>query len=194
VVTLKEGFSSWNFDIVDGKGTPVWRQSGTDRLPELIRWNGRNDSGRIAEGEYRARFAVTYEKGNRPEVTSVPFILDVSPPEISLSLSPKPFSPDNDGIEDELAIRIGVRDASRVESWNLKIFDPQKSFFTEFAGAGSPAERIIWDGKGRFGSSSTPLRIIPSSSRFRMSSAIRLWQEIRSPWMSLFSAREISLR
>jgi outer membrane protein OmpA-like peptidoglycan-associated protein len=94
---------------------------------------------------------VTYEKGNKPEVTTIPFLLDVSPPETNLSISPKPFSPDNDGIDDELTIRIGVKDASRIESWNLKIFDPQKSIFTEFAGTGIPTERIIWDGKGRFG-------------------------------------------
>ena len=82
VITLKEGIISWNFDILDKSGSSVWGQSGRDRLPELIRWNGRNASGKIVEGEYRARFAAVYEKGNRPEVFSGVFLLDVSPPDI----------------------------------------------------------------------------------------------------------------
>jgi outer membrane protein OmpA-like peptidoglycan-associated protein len=63
-----------------------------------------------------------------------------------MSVSPQPFSPDNDGVEDELAIGLKVQDLSPVTDWAIRIDDPEAHPFVSFAGKGLPAERIIWNG------------------------------------------------
>ncbi|MBA7702146.1 Peptidoglycan-associated lipoprotein [subsurface metagenome] len=61
-------------------------------------------------------------------------------------MTPLPFSPDNDGVDDELSIAIEVEDLSPISSWSMAIDDPVGHLFTTFSGYGSPTERIIWDG------------------------------------------------
>jgi len=89
---------------------------------------------------------VSYFKGNRPQAKSTPFKLDVSAPRIDLSVSPQPFSPDNDGVDDELFITMKVTDLSAIEEWRLEILDPVGSAFLTYTGKGTPSERILWDG------------------------------------------------
>jgi outer membrane protein OmpA-like peptidoglycan-associated protein len=66
-------------------------------------------------------------------------------------MQPRPFSPDNDGVDDELFIEPTVQDASRLESWALEILDPREKRFAAFDGVGTPSERIRWDGRSADG-------------------------------------------
>jgi outer membrane protein OmpA-like peptidoglycan-associated protein len=90
-------------------------------------------------------------KGNQPEAQSTPFVLDVSPPQVNITLTPQPFSPDNDGVDDELTVGIKVQDISQVANWSVRIEDPVGHLFSDFAGRGMPAERIIWNGVSNTG-------------------------------------------
>lgn len=64
----------------------------------------------------------------------------------SLDITPLPFSPDNDGIDDDLIIDIKIHDQDSIDKWNLRIFDPMGTLFTSFNGKGVPPEYISWDG------------------------------------------------
>ncbi|MDR3200345.1 MAG: OmpA family protein, partial [Spirochaetales bacterium] len=101
--------------------------------------------------KYTAEFSAVYAKGNKPRVSSTPFLLDISAPEANITLEPIPFSPDNDGIDDELAIGLSVRDASPISDWRLLINDRTGKMFNSFAGKGVPAASIIWDGRSSTG-------------------------------------------
>ncbi len=145
---LTEGVESWRFDILDETGTAVRTFEGESVDPAMeIEWDGTDEDGNITEGEYTGRYEVRYRKGNRPVAETTRFRLDVSPPEIDVDLDPVPFSPDNDGVDDELSIRISVEDESDIARWRFRIFDRNDNYFTEFAGEGRPAEEIIWDGR-----------------------------------------------
>ena len=98
------------------------------------------------EGSYTAEVVVHYAKGNRPSARTQAFLLDRTPPRITLDLSPQPFSPDNDGVDDELAMVIAVQDISPLSGWSMSITDPQGALFATFSGRGTPSSRIIWDG------------------------------------------------
>ncbi|MDR1747792.1 MAG: OmpA family protein [Spirochaetaceae bacterium] len=78
---------------------------------------------------------------------------DTSPPEITVTLDPQPFSPDGDGFDDELTITIGVKSASEVHSWHILIREPVPPYltFSEWSGEGMPPETIVWDGKSASG-------------------------------------------
>jgi len=64
----------------------------------------------------------------------------------NMNIAPLPFSPDNDGIDDELIIEIKTYDQVLISKWDLRIFDPTGTLFTSFKGEGSPPEYIRWNG------------------------------------------------
>ncbi|MDR2110793.1 MAG: OmpA family protein [Spirochaetaceae bacterium] len=82
-------------------------------------------------------------------VQGQPILVDISGPVLSFSSVPEYFSPDNDGVDDELTMILGARDESPIASWSLEIREPQPPYnlFYRIGGRGSPAERIPWDGR-----------------------------------------------
>lgn len=148
--SLAEGVSTWKLEMT-GDASGVQRTfAGTGTPPATLRWDGRNESGQTApDGSYRAALSMEYEKGNRPSERSSAFVLDVTPPKVVLTVSPRPFSPDDDGVDDILTLGLLAEDVGRVTSWSLKILEPTEQVFIDFSGASAPPERIVWDGLSR---------------------------------------------
>jgi len=147
-VTVPDGITNWFVSIIDNKGQP-WRtfsEKGTP--PSRITWNGIGSNGRIIESDYYAEFTVEYEKGDvsRARTSSTSFI-DVTPPSLTSNITPVPFSPDGDGIEDELTISLAVKDRSPISQWRIEILDPYRKYFKRFQGQGMPDSRILWNGR-----------------------------------------------
>lgn len=149
---LLDGAEAWTLTIRAEGGLVVREFSGEQLTAERsITWDGRDGRGVVREGSFTAEYAVNYVKGNRARAASSAVRVDVSPPAVRVDLAPVPFSPDNDGVEDELVISLGVTDASPIQAWRLEILDRNRRFFNEFSGRGRPAERIIWDGRASDG-------------------------------------------
>lgn len=145
-VGLTEGIRSWNLDLIH-KTLGVQKSfTGTGEIPKSIQWQGRGDNKPAPDGIYRAVLQLDYYKGNRPEAKTAFFVLDVTPPEIDLKITPQPFSPDNDGVDDELLIKLNVEDISPVAEWCLDIDDPMGNLFSRYSGRGLPSDRIVWNG------------------------------------------------
>ena len=151
IINNKRGLESWSVKIIHESGRVEKIFQGNEGIPKNITWNGLNESGKIIEGNYTALFSAFYLKGNAPVVHSSEFLLDVSPPIGAIRLSPVPFSPDNDGLDDDVSINIKVRDTSGIKKWDLEIYDPENRPFRTFSGEGNPTEKIIWDGKSSNG-------------------------------------------
>lgn len=161
IVKLKDGVSDWSFVLKDSAGAArkTWTGKGADSIPASLPWDGKGDDGKLAEGSYSGSFAVNYAKGDRPEATTPAILLDVSAPEVRLRPMPAPFSPDNDGVDDEVTIALSVNDASDVRDWKLEINEAaveeaqgadkqaKTRLFMRYEGLGKPAERLTWDGK-----------------------------------------------
>ncbi|MFW6343665.1 MAG: FlgD immunoglobulin-like domain containing protein, partial [Sediminispirochaetaceae bacterium] len=86
IVNLKEGVESWYLEIGTIAGNVQKRFEGEKRIPSQIIWDGKNEDGEYVEGRYTARFGVEYEKGNRPEAESLPFVLDITPPKANVEI------------------------------------------------------------------------------------------------------------
>ena len=112
-------------------------------------WSGDgldNQGAAAPEGAYVAEVRVDYLKGNQPRASTATFMLDRTPPRVRLALSPLPFSPDGDGVDDVLTMAIEVEDLSPISGWSLTITDPLGAPFTTLSGRGAPSDRITWDG------------------------------------------------
>jgi flagellar hook assembly protein FlgD len=162
IVNVKDGAESWKLAIVDATG--VVRKSfggpATGPLPKEIVWDGKGDKDLLPQGTYTAVLTITYAKGDVPEAKTAPFVLDTEGPKVMLKTSPEFFSPDNDGVDDELTIAIAIDDASPIEAWQFEIMEasveegggPRKErLFTSWSGTGTPTERIQWDGRSNKG-------------------------------------------
>jgi flagellar hook assembly protein FlgD/flagellar motor protein MotB len=162
VVKLREGIDSWSLAMVDQTGVARKTFSGkAATLPSKQSWDGKSDAGTIVQSTYQAVFTVDYQKGDRAESRSAAFTLDIDGPKVALTIAPKYFSPDNDGVDDELKISLAVADASDIDAWRFEIIEvavsesasakrAERVFFT-WSGRGKPAERLVWDGRSQKG-------------------------------------------
>jgi len=158
-LTRTEGISSWKLEIKDDKGAIVKIYQGRGgRLPESFSWNGLSDNGSIREGMVYPELTVNYLGGNVANAKSDPILVDSSGPVLDLSSAPDLFSPDNDGVDDVLTIRLKAEDVSPIARWSLDIYEPVMGngtnpvhIFKHFEGSGAPVRELIWDGRGNNG-------------------------------------------
>ncbi len=153
--SLAEGIENWNFAIVNAEGKTVreWTSSDQKNLPAAITWDGLGSDGKVvADNAYTGKLTLNYTKGNLVTVSSGAFISCVNPPELSVKTSPKYFSPDNDGENDDLYIQLKGSSPAGLKNWSFQINDPENGkLFWKTSGKSSITERLIWDGRGSNG-------------------------------------------
>lgn len=146
--TVAEGILTWNFDIRSENGTSVrgWSDKDSANLPSSITWDGLDSEGKVAEGTFTGTLNVTYKKGNKVSAVSSPFVCTATPPQLSVMTAPEYFSPDNDGTDDDLFIKLSGTSKALIKNWSFVISDPNGKPFWTTKGTSSITERIIWDG------------------------------------------------
>ncbi|MGO9310303.1 MAG: FlgD immunoglobulin-like domain containing protein, partial [Spirochaetia bacterium] len=153
LITLQDGVKSWSLSMVEATAGEQQVFSGTAPVPASFTWDGKDKGGvtTAPDGLYTANLTVEYAKGNVATAKTTPFRLAVTPPKVDLTLEGIPFAPDNSGYHDELTIHLKVDDPVPIDSWQITILDPEQHPFTSFAGKGTPAEKIIWNGTSSTG-------------------------------------------
>lgn len=153
-MTLTEGIERWQFDIKDQNGKVVqsWNQDSSANVPATITWDGLSSAGVPAEGTLTGNLAVQYTHGVQLSAVTSPFVCSVTPPQLSVRTAPEYFSPDNDGVDDDLFISLGAVSAVPFKSWSFQVYDPENGkVFWSRSGTGSVTERLVWDGRGNNG-------------------------------------------
>jgi outer membrane protein OmpA-like peptidoglycan-associated protein/flagellar hook assembly protein FlgD len=160
-----DGIDSWKLEIKNDKGDIVRvfqgsgaSQGGIGRPPENFDWNGLSDNGSIREGLVYPELTVHYADGHVADAKSTPVLVDSSGPSLDLSCGPDLFSPDDDGVNDVLSIRLKAEDASPIARWSLDIYEPAMDnetnpvhIFKHFEGSSVPVEELMWNGRGNNG-------------------------------------------
>lgn len=132
-----------------GKVIKTWNMEGGKFLTNLF-WDGTDNTGNVTVDDVYVVYAdAEYIDGNRPVSPEISIKVDATPPQARISFQPSVFSPDNDGVDDEVFFKINVSDDSDITDWSFKIWYPgAKRVFKEFKGTGTPPTEIIWDGIG----------------------------------------------
>ncbi|MDR3336805.1 MAG: gliding motility-associated C-terminal domain-containing protein [Treponema sp.] len=157
-LSIKDGIESWKLELKDESGAVLKtfpeRNNLTASPPETINWDGRDDNGVVREGKYTPILTVSYLKGDIVTAQTQPVQVDVTGPILTFEWEPEYFSPDNDGVDDELIMFLTAQDASPLANWSLEIREPQlddpsrpPTLFYRLEGKGAPAEKIEWDGR-----------------------------------------------
>jgi flagellar hook assembly protein FlgD/flagellar motor protein MotB len=147
--------ASWKVEIRNATGSTVKSILGADaNVPASLIWDGKSADGNlVSDGTYTAVLNLDYGlKFSKVSVESKPFVVDISPPSVSISLSNDLLSPDGDGQLETATISLdAVPRQAKIVGWSVTIMDPESSPFISFKGSW-PAAPISWDGKGSDGS------------------------------------------
>ncbi|MCQ2576476.1 MAG: OmpA family protein [Treponema sp.] len=146
--TVSDGLKSWNFKVTTENGTSVYSRSDKEdgNLPAQFIWNGADADGNACEGTFVGTLRVEYKKGNVVTAVSSPFICTATAPVVSVQTAPEYFSPDNDGIDDDLFIKLTGSSKAKIKNWSFVIKDPKGKVFWKTEGKNQITERMIWDG------------------------------------------------
>lgn len=146
--SVADNIKSWNFDVRKEDGTSVYALSEKDsaNLPAAINWNGAGKDGLACEGTFTGTLEVLYNNGNKVSAVSSPFICTATAPKLTVKTAPEYFSPDNDGVDDDLYIKLAGSTKAKIKNWSFVIKDPKGKDFWKTSGKSQITERIIWDG------------------------------------------------
>ena len=146
--SVADNIKTWNFDVRKEDGTSVYSLSEKDsaNLPATINWNGARKDGLACEGTFTGTLEVVYNNGNKVSAVSSPFICTATAPKLSVKTAPEYFSPDNDGVDDDLYIKLAGSTKAKIKNWSFVIKDPRGKDFWKTSGKSQITERIIWDG------------------------------------------------
>lgn len=155
MTSLNEGISTWSFVIKNAETNQIvrtWNQNDSESVPASIKWDGRDENGIVVEGSFIGALQIAYVKGDLVKVETSSFINWVTPPQLLVQTTPEYFSPDNDGVDDELYIALSGKSAVSFDSWSFSIKDPNNgNVFWSTEGKSTITERMIWDGRGNNG-------------------------------------------
>lgn len=153
--SLTQGIARWSFSIIDEKTNSTvktWTEKDTLSLPKNINWNGTNTEGNLVEGNFYGELYMEYTKGDEVNIATSSFISSITPPQLTVKTAPRYFSPDNDGVDDDLFISLKGSASVPLKNWSFAINDPQNGkTFWKTSGKSAITERIIWDGRGNNG-------------------------------------------
>jgi outer membrane protein OmpA-like peptidoglycan-associated protein len=161
--------TSWEIAINDSNKNPVFNEKKQGTLPDKYIWDGKTNIAKVTapEGSYTATLTVHTVNGVTTIVESKPFVIDLTPPDITVTRNKEIFSPDGDGVEDTITFSFPKSyDKTGIKKWKLVITNPMtKKEFISFEGEGAPTKEIIWNGlgaKGQLVESATeyPIKII----------------------------------
>lgn len=146
--SVSDNIASWTFDVFDQNGNAVrtWSSSEQSAIPATIQWNGKDANGNVCEGIFTGKLNIAYKTGNKISASSSPFVCSATPPVLNVRTTPEYFSPDNDGTDDDLFIRLQGSTKGRISSWSFVIDDPTGRAFWKTNGTASITETIVWDG------------------------------------------------
>lgn len=147
-LSVPDGIKSWSFDIRREDGTSVygWNEKDSASVPATITWNGTDREGKVCEGTFTGTLNMVYVKGNHVNAVSAPFICTATPPQLRVQTAPEYFSPDNDGVDDDLYIRLTGNTKAKIKNWSFVIKDPKGKDFWKISGKSQITERLVWDG------------------------------------------------
>ena len=80
------------------------------------------------------------------EIKGAEIAIDRIPPEVSMHIPVKSFSPDGDGVNDLVSFEVKAKDNVAINTWRLEILTGDGRSVKTFQGDEAPPWRLAWDG------------------------------------------------
>ena len=143
-LSVTDSIESAQIEIVDAGGTVWYRDLGQTAVEPFV-WTGlAGDGNAFPDGDYSVRLAVRYANGSSAAAEGGPIALDTTFPTIEASTDDLLFSPDGDGVKDELLI---TQASSSEEIWEASFVDQEGVSVATASWQGQVAD-YRWNGMG----------------------------------------------
>ncbi|MBN2440611.1 MAG: OmpA family protein [Spirochaetales bacterium] len=144
----------WYLSILDPHENIFISFTGKGSVPEKVMWDGHSVHGKLVEPETNYNVMLQlYDELNRETITRSVIITDTlsvreipKESKVSIRITPRLFSPDNDNNNDLAEIWPDVTAYCRIDRWTLTILDPEYHDFYFLSGEGEVPKKITWDG------------------------------------------------
>ncbi len=137
------GVEGFRLEIIDESDAVVRSWSDT-AIPSEIVWDGYDREGRrMPDGNYRSRLEVDYETGVTESATTASFVLDTEPPEATVTIDEKLFSPDGEDGRQQISVS---QEGSGAQTWHGRFVDADGDTVRAFEWDDTP-ESFEWDGR-----------------------------------------------
>lgn len=126
---------SWKVEIVDEEGQVVRSEGGVGGLPRAFMWRGVDDENRpVQDGDYFCRLIAQDEAGNTTTALSEGVVVDSAAPEVMVHVG--------DELDEGVLLTITAKDRSKIDYWELLVFDASGQQIDRFEGKGLPPETV----------------------------------------------------
>ena len=125
--------------------------------PQVI-WSGRDNQGKpVPDGEYTLVLEAMDKAGNRGVSRPHSITLDTREMSVKISVSDDAFSPDGNGVKDQVTLYSIIDDPEGIEQWTLSILPVQPDIAAAtpvkiWTGTKAPTAQVKWNGKSDDGS------------------------------------------
>ncbi|MFZ5629547.1 MAG: OmpA family protein [Spirochaetota bacterium] len=139
---------NWIFRVLSGAHDVLLEKRGSGAPGEKLRWNFSESKGvRPADGYYFVYLIVDYAGQRRYESLPARIEIDSVAPEAAITHTPALFSPDGDGIEEDVSFTVTHGEKTPMAEWRLEITEKgEKLPMRTFYGIGNPPSVFRWDG------------------------------------------------
>lgn len=141
----------WRGMISTSGGEVVGRWSWEDTLESLV-WDGRDQAGNlVADGTYYYELASSDAGGNSYSSGRLPVAVETEKKAVRLDIDQRAFSPNGDGLRDELTIGAIIQAPERVKSYELRIVAQEgaaaMTAVRTWKGGGTAPKKVQWRGE-----------------------------------------------
>ena len=139
--------ASWRLEIADAAGQVVRHLAGEGTVVSII-WDGRDDNGKaLPDGDYTLEADATSASGQARSATASLRIDTTAPGVSSAVVSPDPFSPNGDGLDD---VTILAFEPTETGSARLSVLDADGAVLrraTDWESVSAAMQQVKWDGR-----------------------------------------------
>ncbi len=121
-------------------------------IPAELSWNGQDENGvRLPDGEYSYILTAWDDNKNTNETEAGRIIIDTVLPKVEAVPQTLIFSPNGDGVKDEMAFSVKSADIGSGDKIEALVRDVQSNVVRAYSYEGKAPEKIAWDGKDNNG-------------------------------------------
>lgn len=142
------GVDTWTARVVDQQGSTVRSWTWESTIPETITWDGTGSAGNsVPDGTYRYVLRGVDRAGNSAEAERSN--INVNTADYSASVNPAvpAFSPDGDGVRDNLQFNVGLENRDNVVEWGFTVANSAGDAVLERTGQASPPQSFTFEGR-----------------------------------------------
>lgn len=151
--STNQKIKTWRLSIKDTNNKEKRFWLGDTSLPNFLDWDGKDEFGKLCKtGIYNISIEAELENGKKISSLVQSTKLIREPIQLEFSVSPKDFTPDNDGVNDYLEIHPKFSNLE-FSSWKLSIVEKYKTptdvmrkVIKSWRGREKIASKILWDG------------------------------------------------